>query len=198
MENYDLFLFIDWDKLFEKRIANTLITLIVGGLILKWISDKRTKRDKIREKSIEFLDEISMDLNSVISLTFGSIRRQQYLTEHSELTEKRGKLFTKRFKVRINGEALLNDKDFSKKYGLLIWEIYDLTNCLFVQKDLNEDELMELIKQRISRLEKEWEIKEGFKSREKLTPVFQNMLHWNEMIYERAISLLTSNMKRLK
>ena len=193
-------LLFDFISFLEKPIINTLITLVIGGFLFKWISDRRTKQDKIREKALEFLDEIALELNSVISMTFGQIRRETFLSEDDSLRNKKDALFSKRFAVRIKGEALLNDPELTQKYDTLVWELNDLIDMLYQSQtdEIEEASLRPNIQIRIQQLTSNWPLKHELVPQEELSELFHDFIQWNNMIYERAIDMLTSNMKRLK
>lgn len=196
----NIFLLFDFFTFIETPIVNTLLTLAIGGFLFKWISDRRAKRDKIREKALEFLDEIAQELNSVISMTFGKIRGEAFLQEDEPLRDQKDELFTKRFTVRIKGEALLNDPELTNKYDLLVWELNDLINLLYqsAPNEINMAALSQNIQARMQQLKTHWPLDNELIPEQELTELFQDFLQWNNMIYERAIDMLTSNMKRLK
>ena len=57
----------------NQPIVVTLITLFVGSYLLNVIADRRSRKDKLRDKAVEFLTETGNDMNSAISIMYGHL-----------------------------------------------------------------------------------------------------------------------------
>ena len=183
--------------LLNSKIFNTAITLAIGGLLFSWISNKRARKDKLREKRIEFLEEVGNNFNSAVAQNFYRIRNQMPYSDKDQFTNVWAELFKKRFLIRLKSESYLKNKSFAYKYDFLIWEIRDITHFVghTTYKPLTEEKIQE-IQDRIERLQEEWPIKEMPHPKEKkVGPGYQKLLEWNSMVYKRALKLLIKNLK---
>ena len=94
----------------SQPIIVTLLSLLIGSYLFTLLAERR---EKIRDKAIQLIEEVGSDLNAVFSRTIGRIKLGDFNVERdSPLTEKKGLLFTKRFSVRIRSESYLKNKDF--------------------------------------------------------------------------------------
>ena len=126
----------------NKPIVLTFLSLVVGGFLLSLITDRRARRDKIRDKAIELLTEIGNDINSVTGWIYAYLRSKNVrIARNSDLSQAMGNLFVKRMSVRIRSQAHLNSEAFYQKYDTLVWElrrIVDHTIALSNEYDLEE------------------------------------------------------------
>lgn len=128
----------------NQPIVLTVLTLAVGGYLFNALSNRRARRDKIREKAIEFLEEAGSDLNQILSRLFGVIRREELPLPKDILPfQKSGELYTKRFSVRIKSKAYLNSDTFWRKYDTLVFELRRIV--VFLATHSHSDDREQLI-----------------------------------------------------
>jgi hypothetical protein len=174
----------------------TLLSLTIGGFLLGLLSDRRARKDKIRDKSIELLTEIGENINEVSSLLYGSIRREETLSQpHRTLNEKVGILISQRMGIQVRSEAYLESKDFYKKYEFLIWELYFIRNALeSLSKEHDFNQVTSKVQKRINFLHETWPL-EDESLNEDHKPPYRELFLWTQMIVNRAANLLSSNLK---
>ena len=182
----------------SQPIIITLLSLVIGSYLFTLLAERRAKREKIREKAIQLIEEVGNDLNAVFSRIIGRIRLGDFNIERdSPLTEKTGLLFTKRFGVRIKSESYLKNKDFWRKYDYLVFEI---NNIITVMKSITEvedaQEIIRKIREHQQRLFREWSIdEEKYKSTSNASSLSDELEVWHRMIWDRAVWLLSTNLK---
>jgi len=77
----------------SKPIIITLLTLTIGSYLFTRLTERRAKRDKIRERVLQLFEDVGNDLNSVLSLVFRHIRnRNLEITKEAPVYQKRGDL----------------------------------------------------------------------------------------------------------
>ena len=85
----------------NQPIVVSILTLLLGSYLLSWLSERRSRLDKRREKAIEFITEVGDDMNSLYAALFGYIRAENPdIWLNQNIREARGKLFTKRMGVK--------------------------------------------------------------------------------------------------
>ena len=172
--------------------------MLIGSYLFTLLAERRAKREKIREKAIQLIEEVGSDLNAVFSRTIGRIKLGDFNVERdSPLTEKKGLLFTKRFSVRIRSESYLKNKDFWRKYDYLVFEI---NKIITVMKSIAEvedvQEIIREIKENQQRLFHEWTVdEERYKSKSNASSLSDELEVWHRMIWDRAVWLLSTNLK---
>lgn len=182
----------------SQPIIVTLLSLLIGSYLFTLLAERRAKREKIREKAIQLIEEVGNDLNAVFSRTIARIRLGNFNFEgDSPLTEKQGLLFTKRFSVRIRSESYLKNKDFYQKYDYLIFEI---NKIITVMKSITEvedvQEIIREIREHQQRLFHEWIIDgERYESKSNAASLSDELKVWHRMIWDRAVWLLSKNLK---
>ena len=181
---------------FNQPIFLTLVTLLIGGYAFKRFSERRARMDKIKDKAIEFLEETGSDINPVLSLLAGHIKSKR-TNISEELKDKSGRLFTKRFSVKIKSKAYLDSEEFSKHYDVLTWEIREILN--FISKLPNRyegDKIVAEIKESQTKLSQKWSLEENAISNDLESP-FDEMSIWSGMIWNRAVWLLSSHLEKV-
>jgi len=195
----------------NQPIFLTIITLLLGGYFFNRINERKARRDKQLEKTVEFIDEVGKDLNAALTVMFRYIRLGNYednisyeeeqLGERrkellSELEQKVPTLFAKRMSVQVKSEALLKDMQFSKAYVDLIREVGKIFEIVREFKDSDEPEAyLVKIDENKTRLANEWPLTDKFSDR-KLRQPFKELNCWTEMVWSRTVSLLSSTLKR--
>jgi hypothetical protein len=95
----------------------TLVSLTVGGYLLTFLSDRRARKDKIRDKAIELLEETGQDINVLTGRLYGQLRYKRIeVGPGSFLSDALGTLFTKRLSNRVLSEAYFDSPKYSRQY----------------------------------------------------------------------------------
>lgn len=181
----------------DKPIVVTLLSLTLGGYLLSLLSDRRARKDKIRDKAIELLTEVGSDVNRVTGSLFGYLRSGRVqIPRDSDLNRAMGNLFLKRMSIRVRSQAYLGSEDFSQKYDTLVWQLrrlMDAMGTLAGEDDL--DQVVADIRNRKKRLGDAWPLDEEEVRLESREPPFDELLAWTEMIVHRATHLLSTYLK---
>ena len=191
----DLFAFLN------QPIVLTLLSLTIGGYLLSLLSDRRARKDKIRDKAIELITEISNDVNAVTAHLFGIIRSQAVQgRDFALLNERVGHLLTQRMSVRVRSAAYLKSEEFYPKYNIVVWELRRVREFLIRLSELSEgaevEQLITEVQHWQNWLSQAWpfEIKKKVERPELYIP-FDEFYNWGEMLVDRATWLFTSNLK---
>jgi hypothetical protein len=138
-------------EFFNQPFILTLLSLAIGGFLLGMLSDRRARKDKIRDKAIELLTEIGENINEVSSRLYTPIRREEPLSQpHRILDERVGILLSQRMGIRVRSEAYLKSKGFYEKYELLIWQLYRIRNTLeTISKEHDPNQVAAQVQKRI-------------------------------------------------
>jgi hypothetical protein len=178
----------------NQPIVGTLLTLAIGGYLFSRITERKTRKDKIREQAISFLEEVGNDMNWILSRIFGRIRRKDFGVD-ATIDEKRVELFEKRFSVRIKSKAYLESKDFSEKYEAITFEISLIVKyirSLSTTYDLGK--VITDIQKHKERIAADWPLTEE-ELESKREPPWNELETWAEMIWNRATLLLSTNLE---
>jgi hypothetical protein len=178
----------------SKPIIITLLTLTIGSYLFTRLTERRAKKDKIREKSLQLIEDVGSSLNSVLSLIHGHIRNSNFeIQKTSPINEKRADLFTKRFSVRIRSKAFLQSDEFWQKYEQLTFEIDRIVRLMMaLSENYDLEEVIKRIKDNQERFSQSWPFEE--RSRHSQYPPPSNeLVIWADMIWDRSIWLLSQN-----
>jgi hypothetical protein len=182
----------------SQPIIITLLSLLIGSYLFTLLAERRSKREKIREKAIQLIEEVGNDLNAVFSRVIARIRFSNFnIEKDSPLTEKQGLLFTKRFSVKIRSESYLKNKDFYKKYDYLVFEIDKIVTVMKSITDMEDvQEIIREIREHQQKLFHEWTIdEERYQPKSNASSLSDELKVWHRMIWDRAVWLLSTNLK---
>lgn len=184
--------------LLSKPIILTLLTLAIGSYLFTRLTERRSKREKIREKSLQLLEEVGTDVNFVLSLVYGHIRTSNFqIQKDSPVNEKRAGLFTKRFSVRIRSKVFLESEELWQKYDQLTFEVDKIVRFMStLGTDYKLDDVIKAIKEHRERFAKAWPCEER-SSHSKYPPPANELVIWADMVWDRANSLITTNLNTL-
>ncbi|MBM0743822.1 hypothetical protein JOY44_19735 [Phormidium sp. CLA17] len=180
----------------SQPIIITLLSLLIGSYLFTLLAERRAKREKSREKAIQLIEEVGNDFNAVFARIIGRVRLGNFNIERdSPLNEKRGLLFTKRFSVRIKSEAYLRNKDFWKKYDYLVFEIDKIITVMKSTTEVADvQEIVKEIRRHQQKLFHEWTIDED-RREPNVSSLSDELEIWHRMIWDRAVWLLSTNLK---
>lgn len=178
------------------RFTNTIVTLVLGGIILGFVNHRRSRQDKVREKSIDFLEVTGELINLAISNLFGIIRREEF-RKNIEFRENLDSLFHNRFKVKINSKAYLDKSSkFDENYDELILEIRHIYRTIQKKGD-KRDELAIYSNGRVEELSRKWNIKYNEVDHDQYSSPVKELHIWNTILFRRAVFMLSSEISRI-
>lgn len=179
----------------SRPIVLTLLTLTIGSYLFTRLTERRAKRDKIREKALQLLEEVGNDLNSVISLIYGRVRNSDFeITKDSLIYEKRGGLFTKRFSVRIKSRVFLESEEFWQRYEQLMFEIDRIVRFIgSLSGNYDLADVVTRIKEHRESFAKVWPFAER-STHSKYSPPSDELVVWVDMVWDRSVWLLSMNL----
>ncbi len=193
-------------------IGLTSLTLFFGGLVFSLLSEYRAKQTKKIEKSIQFLDEISKDFNSNLTMLIRYIRLGNFKEDDnksaeekraikeerdklfSELQKKNAELFKKRISVKIKSKAFLRSEGLSKQYDFLIWEMGKLLTA--ANMPLDGEKLSEFGFE-TAKLTVIWGIDDEIKLNTNLKNPYVEYNYRAEILWLRAVGLMSSEIEAL-
>lgn len=183
----------------NQPIVVTLITLFVGSYLLNVIADRRSRKDKLRDKAIEFLTETGNDMNSAISIMYGHLEGHDSESD-LKLVEARTirsitRLFAKRMSVQIRSQAYLDSDEFHQHYDQLLGELEGVAVILTGEQEQDSSkEIVSQIQERRNRLGKAWPIENETQQAPATEPAGELML-WIDLIRHRTTQLLSENLR---
>jgi hypothetical protein len=181
-------------QILNQPIITTLLSLSIGGYLLKLISDHRAHKDSIREKSIELINEVGENFNNVMGRIFGYIRRGDFsnIAQDDDLNSKLGKLFTNRLNVEIKSQAYLRSKDFSKKYESLVFEFKEISMYMDkLSKGTDKKKINSEVLRHMQSLSDNWPIEKERSFTDDVKPEYKELAEWTTMVSRRVSWLLS-------
>lgn len=180
-------------------INSPIFIVIVSGVILKIITDKRDKRDRLREQQVKFIEEVGETLHRIFPILFGEIQRKNFSKERQEEIEKlRYELFETRFTVYVKNKAYFNCNEFSKEYEDIIWELDEIITHLFKCKPTpkSSDKIIKKISNNIKKTsssltpiqKKSVQINED-------SDIFEALDAWTNVVWFRSRKLLSETLE---
>jgi hypothetical protein len=182
--------------LLSKPIVLTLITLAIGSYLFTKLTERRSKKEKIREKAVQLLEDVGNDLNAVISLMYGHIRNSNFqIDKDSAVYEKRGDLFTKRFSVKIRSKVFLQSDEFWQRYDQLTFEIDKIVRFMVsIPKQSERENQIKTIKDRQKQIAKAWQCEERVTHSDYGDPLANELVIWADMVWDRSNWLISTNL----
>jgi hypothetical protein len=173
----------------------TIMSLTIGGFLVRLLSDRRARNDKIRDKAIELLTEIGENINEATSLLYGPIRREEPLSQpHRTLDEKIEILVNQQMGIRVRSEAFLKSNDFYVKYNSLIWQLSRIRDILeALSKEHDSNQVAAQVQKRIDNMREAWPLNDESLKEDHISP-YRELFLWTQMIVNRAVDLLLSHL----
>jgi hypothetical protein len=182
----------------SKPIILTMLTLGLGSYLFAKLAERRSKSEKIREKALQLLEDVGLDLNAAISLMYGHIRNSNFkIDKDSPLNEKRAFLFTKRFSVRIRSKVFLKSDEFWGRYDQLTFEIDKIVIFIgSLSSGYDLEHALSAIAVNKQRFANEWHC-EDRTSHSKYPPPADELVKWADMVWDRANWLISTNLEKV-
>ncbi len=181
-------------KFLNQPIVVGLKTLVVGSFLLNMITDRRSRKNRLRDEAIEFLTDTSNDINSVVSIIYGHLEGHNSAS-YSQLIEGFTRLFARRMSVQIGSQAYLKSEEFHQQYNKLLGELEGVAVYLTKEQDSSE-EIISQVKERRNRLRKVWSI-ENETQQVLGNELADELMHWMDMILNRTTHLFSTNLKSI-
>ncbi|MDX6383468.1 MAG: hypothetical protein QOK48_1041 [Blastocatellia bacterium] len=184
--------------LLSKPIVLTLVTLTLGSYLFTKLTERRSKREKIREKALQLLEDVGSDLNGVISLMYRHIRTGNFkISDDSPIFEKRGALFAKRFSVRIRSKVFLESEDFWYRYGQLTFEIDKIVKFMAsIPEQADREKIINTINDKQKKFAEAWPCEERL-THSNYAPPAKQLVIWVDMVWDRSNWLISTNLNTL-
>jgi len=171
----------------------TLLSLFVGGYLLSVIAERRSKKEKIRDKSIEFISDAGSYLYNFIPHIYEQLRQGQTKLTSSSNDALRA-LYSTRMLVQVGSQAYLQSEQFYKRYFRLLDELREVfTTMTAIEKGNSSKEIVKKIRERKRLLMEYWPVPEETSSQSE--NIIENLISWMDMINGRTAKLLSTTLK---
>jgi hypothetical protein len=172
----------------------TLISLAVGGYLLGLITERRSKREKVRDKSIDFINEVGNHIMGFVPHIYEQLRQGRVIFP-PEGQEAIRDLFSTRLGVQVGSQAYLKSESFHLDYFKLIDEIMAVIVLMGEYERLkNSEEMIKQVQERRQKLLEVWPIPDETPSPDS-DQLVEELIKLMDMIMARTIHLLTTNLK---
>jgi hypothetical protein len=180
----------------NQPVILTLLSLTVGGYLLSLLSDRRARKDKTRDKSIDLLTDIGNDINIVTGRIYGHLRAQNMkVMRNHVLMDGMGKLFTMRLGIRVRSQAYFNSERFYRQYDIIVWELRQLVDFMETLTDeYNIEQVVTTVQARKRILGDKWPLDDEWTTSKGEQP-FRELLSWTDMIVNRTSHMLSTYLK---
>ena len=178
----------------NQPIILTLVTLIVGSFLLSLVAERRARKEKLRDKAIEFLTEAGNNINHFVPIIYAQLRTGNLMSDQS-LADGLKDLYTTRMSVQVGSEAYLRSMSFYQQYFQILDQLTGVVTCI-TQLDQGEEEQKIVAKIQKSRLQfaDAWpgasDPLRNFEGR----PI-DELIAWMDMIMQRTTHLLSSHLQ---
>jgi hypothetical protein len=177
----------------NQPVVITLISLVVGGYLLNVIAERRTKTDKIREKSIDFINEVGNHIAGFTPHIYEQLRQGRTSLSPDGVEAFRD-LFSTRMSVQVGSQAYLKSKNFHLQYFQILDEFMKVVVCMNeLEQENNPEETVKKIRDHQKRLSESWPLPDETSSPNTKQPV-EELIAWMDMIMRRATHFLTTNL----
>ncbi len=187
------------DAIFEflnQPIILTLVSLMIGSYLLSLVAERRSRRDRMKDQAIEFINDVAEHTNTFVVAVFEKLRTNRIVVDGS-LEDAIRDLYSRRTSIEISSKAYLKSEKFYKEYFILMDGFGDVMGTFMrVDQGYPEDELIASVHQKCSQLEQTWPLPE-----ERTTPdsdtLVDYLILWMDMINHRVTDLLTRYLEKV-
>lgn len=174
----------------------SLLTITVGSYLLNLITDRRSRNDKLREKSIDFITNAGNHINNFFPHIYEQLRQGKIETSPA-IADGLRDLFSTRMSVQVGSQAFLKSDVFHLQYFKLLDELAAVVVCISAheQGGPTEETILKAQKHRKS-LGESWPIPDDPPDSKSNQPV-EELIMWMDMIVRRTTHLLTMNLKQV-
>ncbi len=182
---------------YNQPIFNTLIALVLGGIILDWLKTRWARDEKKREKTLEFLEATGDRLNHLLSRIFGALAIEDLSDDClTELKARRSALLEKRFVVRLGAEAYLRSPSFWVDYDFIAKNLYEVVKAMdsLARQPEASSSLVVQIRDLREMISREWPIEDDDPPEKEIprsNEVLKEIHRWARMLWHRSIHLIS-------
>jgi hypothetical protein len=177
----------------NQPIVITLVTLVIGSYAISLISERRARRNKLRDQAVEFITEAGNTINQFFPHLYGRLRSEN-LEWDQTLGEALKDLFSKRMWIQIGSQAYLNSETFYTKYFQLLDEVMDvIQNFGDLVSDGDSEQLSEKIRECRIRLISSWPLENEVLASSS-EGASDELIVWLDAIMHRITALLVENL----
>lgn len=174
----------------------SLITITVGTYLLNLIADRRSTKNKLREKSIELIANTGNNINNFFPHIYGQLR-QGKIEISPAISDGLTDLFSTRMSIQVGSQAFLKSEDFHLKYFQLLDELAAVVVCISThEQGGSPEETTQKVQKHRKQLGKSWPVSDDPPSSNGDQPV-EELIMWMDMIVRRTTHLLTINLKKV-
>lgn len=174
----------------------SLLTITVGSYLLNLITDRRSRNDKLREKSIDFITNAGNNINNFYPRIYEQLRRGKVEISPA-ISEGLRDLFSTRMSVQVGSQAFLKSDVFHLQYFQLLDELVAVVTCISVHEQGSPKEETILKAQRHRKhLGESWPIPDDPPDSNS-DQLVEELIKWMDMIVRRTTHLLTLNLNEV-
>lgn len=182
------------DQIFDflnQPIVLTLVSLVVGSYLLSLVAERRSRQNRLKEKSIEFLTEAADTINTFIPLIYRQLRTGSLKVDQA-IEEGLTDLFSGRMRIQVGSLAYLKTEKFAHKYFELMDELSAVMQFM-VQFERGEDkaEVLHAVIVRREKLMADWPLNGEEHPPSSGTPV-DELIWLMDLTLHRTTDLLSS------
>jgi hypothetical protein len=180
----------------NQPIVLTLVTLVVGSYLLSIVAERRSRRDRLKDKSIEFLTEAGSTINAFVPLIYSQLRTYNLAIDQA-IQDGMRDLFSARLGIHIGSKAYLKSEKFARQYFKLLDELAAVVEFMsdFEQAEEQEETLAK-VRARRERLLTDWQL-EGETPPPDTGPPVDELIWMMDLILHRATALLSEYLERV-
>lgn len=185
------------DSLLEflnQPIVLTIITLLVGSILLDLVTERRSRRDKLRDQAIQYLTEASNYIGDLTPQIYERLRTGN-LTATPEMADGLKNLFSRRMSIQVGSQAYLQSPEFARQYLELINEFPGVIEAIQkVERGEDADDILLGIQRHRDRLRETWPLPGEALHPQTGEPV-DALILWMDLVMHRLTDLISSHLR---
>jgi len=177
----------------NQPIIITLVTLVIGGYVISLITERRARKNKLRDEAVAFLTEAGNVFNQFLPHLYGLLRTET-IEWNQTLDRELKTLFSKRMWVQVGSQAYLKSETFHVQYLGLLDEIIGVVQCFGEIESVGDSEqLRQRIQENRHRLTSAWELTDEVRPPSPQGASGELIL-WLDAIMHRMTALLVASL----
>ena len=180
----------------NQPIILTLVTLTIGSYLLSLVAERRSRRNVLKDKAIEFLGEAGEIYNQFSVQIFGKLRNNSIEVDRP-IEQAVTELFSKRMGIEVGSRAYLKSDAFFKDYfNLMDSSVMVVVVMKQVGQGTPHEEAIHRIQEFSRELVGAWPL-EGENTVPDGDTLIAELILYMELILHRMTDLLTSHLKEV-
>jgi hypothetical protein len=178
----------------NQPIVLTLVTLTLGSYLLSLVTDRRSRKDKLKDHAIDFLTEAGKSFNEVLPHIYRHLRTGHIAVDPA-VDDALRNLFAKSMSIRIGSQAYLKSNDFHTRYSALVNELTAVVSCIAESAggDVSQGAIT-MVREKRRGLAGRWPLPDESPSPD-TGQLLDELVSWMDMIINRTTELLTSHLE---